>query len=99
MGAPQALSGAGAVNLTSYHTQFTSSGTGDALTMAIGTIKGQTKKVSYIAEGAGGDTGILTPSVTTGFASCTFNSVGDYAVFVFNGAYWKCIDYVGCTLA
>ena len=100
--AEQALSTSGtpaAVNVTAYHTKLTSTGTGDAVTLAVGSLPGQMKKVTYVAEGAGGDTVILTPSVTTGLATATFNAVGDFVVFIFNGTYWSVIENSGATIA
>lgn len=93
--ASSALSGPGAIPLTSYQTRFTSTGTGDALTLADGTKIGQLKKISYVAEGAGGDTGVISG---TGFTSATLNAIGDYIVFMWNGTAWLAIDYVGVTL-
>lgn len=97
--APQALSGAGAINLTSYQTRFTSTGAGDALTLANATRTGLLKKVSYIAEGAGGDTGVITPTTASGFTTVTLNAVGDYVVFMWNGSAWIVVDFVGATVA
>jgi hypothetical protein len=102
--AQQALAGPGAVEITNYYTALTTTGTGDALTIGPGAVLGQLKKIKYVAEGAGADTAVLTPSVTTGFATCTFNAVGDYATFLYagdgvNAAYWICIENSGCTLA
>jgi len=97
--ASSALSGPGAIGLTSYQTRFTSTATGNALTLADGTKIGQLKKVSYVAEGAGGDTGVITPVNGEGFTTATLNAVGDYIVFMWNGANWLPIDYVGVTLA
>lgn len=95
----QALSGPGAVNITSFQTQFTSTATGNALTLADATIAGHLKKITYVAEGAGGDTGILTPTNLAGGTTLTFNAVGDYAVLMWNGTDWLVIDTVGTTLA
>lgn len=95
----QALSGPGAVNITSFQTQFTSTGTGDALTLADAAIAGHLKKITYVAEGAGGDTGVLTPTNLAGGTTLTFNAVGDYAVLMWNGTDWLVIDTVGTTLA
>jgi len=95
VGAEQALSGAGAVNITAYHTKFTSVGTGDALTLADGSQIGQLKKVSYVAEAAGGDTGVLT---LTGYTSITFNAITDYAVLMWNGSAWLVIESTGVTI-
>jgi len=95
----EAKSGPGAISIATYYTALTTTGTGDALTLATGKVIGQLKKIKYVAEGAGADTAVLTPSVTTGFSTCTFNAVGDYAVFAYNGTYWVCIENFGCTLA
>lgn len=97
--APQALSGAGAVNLTTYQTRFTSTATGNALTLANATRTGQIKKITYVAEAAAADTGVLTPTTASGFTTITFNAVGDYAVLMWNGTAWIAIDYVGVTVA
>ena len=53
-GAVQALSGPGAVNITSLATAFTSTATGNALTLADGA-QGQLKTIIYVAEAAGGE--------------------------------------------
>jgi hypothetical protein len=60
-GTVQALSGPGAVNITSLATAFTSTAAGNALTLADGA-QGQLKTIVYVAEAAGGDTGVLTPA-------------------------------------
>ncbi len=95
LGAVQALSGPGAINITSYSTQFTSTGTGDALTLASGNQIGLLKKISYVAEGAGGDTGVLT---LTGYTSITFNAIGDFALLIWSGSAWIAIEYSGVTI-
>ena len=102
-GAQQAITASGtntAVNLTSYYAAVTSTGTGNKISIAAtGAFIGQLKKIKYVAEGAGADTVVLTPSVTTGFATCTFNAVNDYVTLQFNGTYWVVIENSGCTLA
>ena len=95
IGAQQALSGAGAVNLTSYFTFFTSTATGNALTLANGSQKGQLKEIGYTAEAAGGDTGVLT---LTGYTSITFNAIGDEVVLIWTGAAWIAIGAYGVTI-
>lgn len=96
---PQALSGPGALNTTTYQTRWTSTGTGDALSLANATQIGHVKKVSYVAEGAGGDTGVITPTSVIGFATVTMNAIGDYVVFVWTGAAWALLEYYGVTIA
>lgn len=95
LGVDQALSGAGAVNLTAYHTKFTSTATGNALTLAAGSNVGQMKKITYVAEGAGADTGVLS---LTGYTSITFNAIADYAILMWNGTAWFVIENVGVTI-
>jgi hypothetical protein len=97
-GTVQALSGPGAVNLTTLTTAFTSTATGNALTLADGTA-GQLKMIVYVAEAAGADTGILTPTNLGGFTTITFNAVGDSCLLQFIGTDWWAISVRGATLA
>jgi hypothetical protein len=96
-GTLQSLSGAGAVNLTSFTTAFTSSATGNALTLADGT-SGQLKTIVYVAQIAGADTGILTPSNLGNGTTITFNNVGDSVQLQFIGANWWVISLNGAVL-
>ena len=73
-----ATTGAGAVAVTGQIHEVTTSGTGDALTLANGTA-GQRLTVIYVAEGAGSDTAILTPTTLAGGTTITFNALGDSA--------------------
>jgi hypothetical protein len=97
-GTVQSLSGAGAVNITTLTTAFTSTATGNALTLADGTA-GQLKMIVYVAEAAGGDTGVLTPTNLGGFTTITFNAVGDSCLLQFIGTDWWAISVRGATLA
>lgn len=94
----QALSGAGAVNITQPVTAFTSTATGNALTLADGVV-GQLKTIVYVAEAAGGDTGILTPTNLGAGTTITFNNVGDACVLQFIGTEWWAISLRGAVLA
>ena len=98
IGAVQALSGPGAVNITTLTTAFTSTGTGDALTLADG-VAGQLKTIVYVAEAAGGDTGILTPANLGSATTITFNAVGDSVTLQFIGADWWVIGFRGAVVA
>jgi hypothetical protein len=98
IGAVQALSGPGAVNITQLTTAFTSTGTGDALTLADG-VAGQLKTIVYVAEAAGADTGILTPTNLGAYTTITFNAVGDSVILQFIGANWWVISARGAALA
>jgi hypothetical protein len=94
----QALSGPGAVNITSLATSFTSTATGNALTLADGA-QGQLKTIVYIAEAAGGDTGILTPANLGSATTITFNAVGDSATLQFIGTDWWVVGFRGAVVA
>jgi hypothetical protein len=98
IGAVQALSGPGAVNVTQLTTAFTSTATGNALTLADG-VAGQLKTIVYVAEAAGGDTGILTPTNLGAYTTITFNAVGDSVILQFIGADWWVISARGAALA
>jgi hypothetical protein len=98
IGAVQALSGPGAVNVTQLTTAFTSTGTGDALTLADG-VAGQLKTIVYVAEAAGADTGILTPANLGSATTITFNAVGDSVTLQFIGADWWVIGLRGAVVA
>ena len=98
IGAVQALSGPGAVNITTLTTAFTSTGAGDALTLADG-VAGQLKTIVYVAEAAGGDTGVLTPTNLGSATTITFNAVGDSVTLQFIGADWWVIGFRGAAVA
>ena len=78
-GTVQALSGAGAVDVTSLITQVTTTGA-DALTLANGA-NGQLKIITMVADG--GD-GTLTPTTFANGTTITFNDVGDSVLLVYN---------------
>lgn len=90
--APQALSGAGAVNVTSHKTNVTSTGA-NALTLADGAVVGQVKVIQMIVDG--GDA-TLTPTNLAGGTTITFADVGDVAVLIWNGTAWRAIDLYNC---
>lgn len=73
IGGIQALSGAGAVNVTTQTTALTTSGVAQALTLANGTA-GQTKTIIHDVDGG---SAVLTPTTKTGFSTVTFNNAGD----------------------
>jgi len=90
--APQALSGAGAVTVTQYKTNVTTTGA-NALTLADGTFLGQRKGIQLIVDG--GD-GTLTPANLTGGTTITFADVGDRAELIWDGSSWVVIDLYNC---
>jgi hypothetical protein len=97
-GGIQSLSGPGAVNITALTTAFTSTGTGDALTLANGAA-GQIKTIVYVAEAAGADTGVLTPTTPLGYATITFTDVGDSVTLQYFTQGWAVIGVNGATVA
>ena len=94
----QALSGPGAVNITSLATAFTSTAAGNALTLADGA-QGQLKTIIYVAEAAGGDTGVLTPANLGSATTITFNNVGDSVTLQFAGTDWWVVGFRGAVVA
>ena len=85
-GVQQALSGAGAVNLTTYYTAVTNTGA-DALTLANSTVPGQLKKVKMIV-----DPGTDSTLTFNGTATIVFADVGDYVVLRWSGTIWEPIE-------
>jgi hypothetical protein len=98
IGNVQSLTGPGAVDLTSFSTAFTSTATGNALTLANGTV-GEIKVVAYVAEAAGADTGVLTPSTRVGYSTITFTNVGDSVTLQYFTQGWAVIGVRGATVA
>lgn len=86
--AAQALSGAGAVNVTSYLTKYTSTAGAQALTIASGTLVGQRKKVSHVVDGG---SGVLT-GVFVGGTTITFTTVGEFADLLWTGTSWAVLE-------
>ena len=80
-------SGAGAIAVTGSIHEITTTGVGNALTLANGT-EGQRLFIVYVAEGAGTDTAVLTPTSMGNGTTVTFNVVGDNASGVFTNGKW-----------
>jgi len=89
-GSTTTSSGGGAVAITGMIHEITTTGTGDALTLADGA-EGQHLNVVYVAEGAGGDTAVLTPTNLGCGTTLTFNAVGDSAMLLFTAGAWQCM--------
>ena len=97
-GTIQSLSGPGAIDITSLTTAFTSTAAGNALTLADGAA-GQLKTIIYVAEAAGGDTGVLTPTNLGSATTITFNAVGDSVTLQFVGTDWWVVGLRGAAVA
>lgn len=91
-GTPQALSGAGAVNVTAYKTNWTTTGA-NAGTLADGTYTGQLKLIQMIVDA--GD-GTLTPANFADGSTITFADAGDCALLIFDGTDWNVVDLYNC---
>jgi hypothetical protein len=86
---PQALSGAGAVNVTTLTTAVTTTAPAQALTLANGT-NGQIKTIVHQAL-SGGGTWVLTPTTKTGYTTITSGAVGDTCTLQFFTTIGWCI--------
>jgi hypothetical protein len=94
-GTVTALSGAGAVPITSDVVRLTTTAA-DALTLANGT-NGQLLTIVMVVDG--GD-GTLTPTTKTGFATITFGDVGDAVTLqYFTTLGWMIVSNYGATIA
>jgi aspartate-semialdehyde dehydrogenase len=91
----QALSGAGAVNVTDMFTSLTTTGASQALTLADGTA-GQIKIISHVVDGG---SAVLTPTTKIGFSTITFTAVGDGVTLIYTAAGWAIVGDRGVTIA
>ncbi len=87
-GTPQALSGAGVLNLTTSITNCTSTGAGQVVSLADSTQIGQIKIVSHTVDG--GDVRV-TPATLDGGSYATLDAVGDTVVLIWNDSAWQII--------
>ena len=87
-GTPQALSGAGVLNLTTAITNCTSTGAGQVVTLADSTQIGQIKIVCHTVDG--GDVRV-TPTTLDGGSYATLDAVGDTVVLIWNDSAWQII--------
>ena len=87
----QAINADGAINLTSYNTAITSvSSTGQAFTLADGTVIGHRKRIQLIV-----DDGDATVTFNT-TATLVFADVGDVAELIWTGTAWIPIALYNC---
>ena len=89
----QAISGAGAVDVITSVTQFTSTGAAEALTIADGFI-GQRKIVVHVVDGG---SGVLTPANGLGYTTITFTTAGEAVELMFLAGGWAVIGFGGLT--
>ena len=97
----EALTGAGAASValpvTAFVTNTDNSGN-NAVTLANGTT-GMIKILYTKTETAVGQTTVVTPANLAGYATITFDAVGDSAVLYFNGTNWVHLAGNGIALA
>ena len=87
-GTPQALSGAGVLNLTTSITNCTSTGASQVVSLADSTQAGQIKIVTHTVDG--GDVRV-TPATLDGGAYAALDAVGDTVVLIWNDSAWQII--------
>jgi len=87
-GLQQSLSGAGAVNVTSYFTAWTTTAA-QAGTLANGTFVGQKKLIQLAVDG--GD-GTLTPANLADGTTIVFSNVGDQVLLLWDGTEWNVVE-------
>ena len=93
--APQAITAAGAVNLTTPVTTIATSAA-IALTLANGAV-GQVKILCMTTDGG---TATLTPTTLNGYTTVAFDTVGDSCILIYNSTGgWSVIGNQGCVLA
>jgi hypothetical protein len=97
-GAVQLLSGAGAINLTTRTTLFTSTGASQALTLADGTgvvpIGFRKRVMHYVDGGSGVFTAGGALHLGTGVTTVTLTAKGDWVEFEWDGTNW---NVIGCS--
>lgn len=91
----QALSGAGAVDITNAFTALTTTGAAQALTLANGSA-GEVKIITHVVDGG---SAVLTPTTKIGFTTITFTGVGESAMLVYTAAGWAIVALNGAVAA
>lgn len=97
-GAQQTLTGAGAVNITSYVTNLVSTGAAQAITLADGNVVGLRKIIKHYSDGG---SMVLTPANLASGTTITFTTVGEVAELIWDGTEWIVIalmNHSGTTL-
>lgn len=93
----QALSGAGAVDITHRTTRLTSTGAAQALTLADGAFTGQRKSIIHAVDGG---SMVLTPThLGDGLTTITFTAVRDCVELEWSGTAWLVVSYTAATFA
>ena len=97
-GGVQALSGAGAANLTDLITELTTAGGAAAVTLADGSTSGQVKIINHIVDGGG--TATVTPVTFANGTTIAFDAVGESVTLVWNSTVgWVASSVNGATVS
>ena len=97
-GGVQALSGAGAADLTNLVTELTTGAGAAAVTLADGTTSGQIKIIYMVVDGGG--TATVTPDTFASGTSIAFDAVGEAVTLVWNSAIgWVAVSSRNATIS
>jgi len=97
-GGVQALSGAGAADLTNLVTELTTAAGAAAVTLADGTTAGQIKIITMVVDGGG--TATVTPATFANGTSMAFADVNDTVMLVWaNTIGWVLVSNSGAVVA
>ena len=97
-GGVQALSGAGAADLTNLITELTTAAGAAAVTLADGSTSGQVKIINHIVDGGG--TATVTPTTFANGTTIAFDAVGESVTLVWNSTVgWVATSVNGATVA
>lgn len=91
----QDLAGPGALSVAAPSTRFSSTGVGNALTLADGLYVGQRKTITHVVRGGGTGTGVVTPAHATNFATLTLTALFDSGTVEWDGAAWRPVFTTG----
>jgi hypothetical protein len=95
-GPHQSLSGAGAINLTTPVTRYTSTGAAQALTLADGTVDGQRKRIIHVVDGG---SGVLTAGgslhLGNSLSSITLANLWDWVELEWQTNAWFVVAWAG----
>ena len=97
-GGVQALSGAGAADLTNLITELTTAAGAAAVTLADGSTSGQVKIINHIVDGGG--TATVTPTTFANGTTIAFDAVGESVTLVWNSTVgWVASSVNGATVS
>jgi hypothetical protein len=97
---PQALSGAGAINITSTITHLTTAAGASALTLTNTNVKnGMIKIILCVTAGGGDSTLTITGAASSSFDSVVFNAVGETLILIQSNSQWHVLASNGVTIS